>query len=369
MPDFYIGLMSGTSLDGIDACLIDFTDNQYRFVDFYYHPFPSALKNSLKALSNPLQPIMLSDLGTIDHSLGQLFADVSLNLLIKASISPTDITAIGSHGVTVHHAPSSQHPFSCQIGDPNIIAQQTGITTVADFRRRDIAAGGQGAPMVPAFHQYFFSKKFNNLCVLNIGGMANITVLNDRQLLGFDTGPGNTLMDYWTFKHQQQHYDKNGEWAASGKTNQVLLNTLKSDAYFQQAPPKSTGKEYFSPTWLQTTLPVHMSATDVQATLCQLTADSISNAIRQFAPATERTIVCGGGSHNQHLMTLLQHNLEHPVESTAAYGIDPDHVEAAAFAWLARQTINGRPGNLPEATGAEMPVILGGIYPGNNQLN
>ncbi len=364
MPDLYVGLMSGTSLDGVDACLVEFTPNQCHLVGFTFSPFSDQLRNRLKRLCNPQHPVLLSELGMLDVEIGQLFATTTLNLLSQTATATSDVHAIGSHGITLHHSPNGQHPFSTQIGDPNTIAECTGITTIADFRRRDMAAGGQGAPLVPAFHQYFFNRNGEDICILNIGGIANITLLNPNKTLGFDTGPGNTLMDSWTFQHHQKHYDSNGEWAASGNINSALLNTFKSDPYFQLPPPKSTGKEYFSAHWLQNFNLNGIASKDVQASLCKLSADTISDAIKKYAPNTQRTLVCGGGCHNLHLMSLLQEALPHPVESSENFGIDPDHVEAAAFAWLAWQTLQNQPGNLPQATGAKAPVVLGGIYPG-----
>ncbi len=365
MPDLYIGLMSGTSLDGIDAGLVDFSQNRCQIVDFIYQPFPPAFKQQLANLSHAGRAIYLHDYGKLDQQLGEMFAETTLKLLHKNHLEAQQISAIGSHGLTTHHAADSEHPFSLQIGDPNIIAEQTGITTVADFRRRDIAAGGQGAPLVPAFHQYLFAEH-QPVCVVNIGGIANISYLDEGKTLGFDTGPGNTLMDYWINKRLGKPFDDNGRWAKSGHVCNALLNQLKSDPYFSLAPAKSTGKEYFSPDWLEKHLTQvdRLADNDIQATLCQLSADTICEAIKHYAPACNRVIVCGGGSHNSHLMALLQQNLHCPVSDSRPYGIDADQVEAIAFAWLARQTINQLPGNICSATGAKHPVVLGGIYPG-----
>lgn len=370
VPELYIGLMSGTSLDGIDAGLVDFSDGKIRLVAFHYQPFSAELRRRIHLISQPDQAVLLKDYGSLDALLGQLFAEAIQILLNKAKIPASAIKAIGSHGQTVYHAPEPECGFSLQIGDPNRIAEITGITTIADFRRRDIAVGGQGAPLVPAFHQAVFADNTQAGTVLNIGGIANITVLEGNNVLGFDTGPGNTLMDLWCGQHLNQAYDHGGKWAASGRVEAGLLEALKDDDYFRIAPPKSTGKEYFSPAWLKQKLRPfsELKAEDIQATLCQLSADSIADAIRQYAPRTTEIIVCGGGAHNRQLMTLLQQNLSMPVVSTTEHGIDPDHVEAIAFAWLARQTFNNLPGNLCSVTGAAAPVILGGIYPGKNGL-
>ncbi len=365
MSDLYIGLMSGTSLDGIDAGLVDFSHDKCQIVDFIYRPFSVAFKRQLAHLCHPDHPIYLHEYGKLDHQLGELFAEVTLELLQKNRIKTQQVTAIGSHGLTTHHAPDSQHAFSLQIGDPNIIAEKTGITTIADFRRRDIAAGGQGAPLVPAFHQYLFSKH-QPICIVNIGGIANISFLSDGETLGFDTGPGNTLLDYWIDKNLNNPFDDHGSWAKSGRVCHELLDQLKNDPYFSLAPAKSTGKEYFSPTWLENHLHEfkQLAGNDIQATLCQLTADTICEAINEYARDCNKVIVCGGGSHNDHLMELLQQNLHCPVSDSSPYDIDADQVEAIAFAWLARQTINHQPGNICSATGAQQAVILGGIYPG-----
>lgn len=367
--DFYIGLMSGTSVDGIDAALVNFSDNKTHLLEFSYLPFDSEIQRQIKLISHPDTPVSLKEYGALDTHLGQLFAKSVISLLNKTDIPASSIKAIGSHGQTVYHSPDSQWPFSLQIGDPNIIAEQTGITTVADFRRRDIAANGQGAPLVPAFHQAVFAHPNENRCIVNIGGIANITVLpknKSTSVTGFDTGPGNTLMDCWITKHQQLGYDKNGEWAQSGSINHELVKLLKQDNYFSAAPPKSTGKEYFSLPWLYQYVDADkFNPEDIQATLCFLSASTICDAIKLHAPGTERVLICGGGIHNHYLLQSIQQQLNCPVESTAQYGIDPDHVEAVAFAWLAKQTLNHLPGNLKEVTGAKNSVILGGIYPGS----
>ena len=366
--------MSGTSLDGIDAGLVEFDGDQIKLLAFEYQPFSHSMKKDIQNLSQPGSPVLLNQYGSIDTQLGSLFAQASNSLLKKANIPSSAITAIGSHGQTIYHAPEMPTAFSLQIGDPNIIAEETGITTIADFRRRDIAAGGHGAPLVPAFHQAIFSQIFDlskeNITIVNIGGIANITHLSTNKTIGFDTGPGNTLMDFWIQKNLNKAYDKNGTWAKIGKANPKLVETLKQDPYFSLSPPKSTGKEYFSVTWLNENISQtpDCSAKDIQASLCQFTAETITEAIKQYAPLTDHTLICGGGIHNGYLIELIRNNLTHPVSSTAEFGINPDHVEAMAFAWLARQTINNLSGNLIEVTGAKAPVILGGIYPGKSGL-
>lgn len=371
MPEFYIGLMSGTSLDGIDAALVDFADEKARLVEFEYLPFSAEIQNSIQQLSKPDALISLKNYGAMDARLGHLFADIVNTLLAKTDIPASSVKAIGSHGLTLYHAPEIRFPFSLQIGDPNIIAELSGITTVADFRRRDIAAKGQGAPLVPAFHQAVFHQPDEHRCIVNIGGIANITVLPKHQpaeVIGFDTGPGNTLMDLWIKLQRNQSYDKNGAWAKTGKVAHNLVELLKQDPYFKAPPPKSTGKEYFSLPWVYQYFDAFSyKAEDIQASLCFLTATTICDAIKQYAPDTERVLICGGGIHNDYLLELIQQQLECPIESTELYGLHPDHVEAMAFAWLARQTLNNLPGNLKEVTGAANAVILGGIYPGNKK--
>lgn len=367
MAELFIGLMSGTSVDGIDAALVDFQDHKAQLVEFDYTPFPAELKQRIQTLSSAHARVSLKDYGALDAELGALFAEAVSALLVKAKLPSTAIKAIGSHGLTVYHSPAQPWPFTLQIGDPNVIAERTRIRTVADFRRRDIAAGGQGAPLVPAFHQAVFSHAQEARAIVNIGGIANITVLpasGSGTVLGFDTGPGNTLMDFWIGQHHQKPYDADGAWAASGTPDKDLIERLKQDAYFQASPPKSTGKEYFSPDWLVEKLAdSHYRPEDVQASLCYLTAVTIAEAIQQHAPQTQRALICGGGAHNRSLLQWLSQLLPCPVETTARYGIHPDHVEAMAFAWLARQTLTQQPGNLKEVTGASHDVVLGGIYP------
>ncbi len=368
MAEFYIGLMSGTSVDGIDAALVDLNDNHPRLIAFDYLPFSTELKQQIADLSRANALIALQDYGNMDTQLGVLFADSVERLLTKTGIDRAAITAIGSHGQTMYHAPEGVLPFSLQIGDPNIIAEITGITTVADFRRRDIAAGGQGAPLVPAFHHAVFSDTTEHRVIVNIGGIANITVLPaapSEAVIGFDTGPGNTLMDQWIQQQRNISFDANGAWAKTGNINHALVAQLTQDPYFQAAPPKSTGKEYFSLPWLHQSInTAAFAAEDIQASLCYLTALTICEAINTHAPATQRVLICGGGIHNAFLLQLIEQQLRCQVSSTEAFGLHPDHVEAVAFAWLARQTINQLSGNLKAVTGAKRPVILGGIYQG-----
>lgn len=365
--EYYIGLMSGTSVDGIDAGIYEFSDNQSRVIDFYYQPYTTEIKQKIQSLCTNDRPTYLIDYGELDTQLGMLYAEACLKLLAQAHINARDVKAIGSHGQTLYHSPGSELPFTLQIGDANIISQTTGITTISDFRRRDIAAGGQGAPLVPAFHKAIFSSTKANRVIVNIGGIANLSILPKnitKAVIGFDTGPGNTLMDYWISQHKSCSYDNNGLWAATGKIQPELLKQLKDEPYFSDLPPKSTGTEYFSAKWLNNKLATlsTYSPEDIQRSLCQLTAETIADAVQKFAPVTEQIFLCGGGTHNQTLCHALEVLLKCPIASTETQGVHPDQVESMAFAWLAKQTLNGLTGNLPETTGAKEAVILGGIY-------
>ncbi len=365
--ELYIGLMSGTSLDGIDAVLVDLSEDKMEVIDFEYLPFASEIQHQLHQLSAPNAQVTLQAFGEMDTALGCLFADTVNALLCKTNFAASHIKAIGSHGQTVYHSPLGQFPFTLQIGDPNCIAQHTRITTVADFRRRDIAAGGQGAPLVPAFHHAVFHSINETRCIVNIGGIANVTVLpaeSDSAVMGFDTGPGNVLLNQWIKRHLHHDYDAQGAWAKTGCIHFDLVEKLKSEFYFQAPPPKSTGVDYFSLNWLEAKCETNRYAVeDVQASLTYLTAITICEAIARVAPQTSRILVCGGGVHNHYLMQLLNENAHCVVQSTADFGLHPDHVEAIAFAWLAKQTLNQKTGNLQTVTGARCNVILGGIYP------
>ena len=368
MGELYIGLMSGTSLDGVDAVLVDLTAGLPSLVAASTDPYPVTVRKALLELNRP--QASLERMLELDVRLGELYAQSVERLLQSAGIASSQIMAIGSHGQTIRHLPSDGTIHTTlQIGDPNILAQRTGITTVADFRRRDMAAGGQGAPLVPAFHHAFFHRQGENRVVVNIGGISNITILpgdSTRSVTGFDTGPGNLLLDGWAERHLREPMDEDGTWAASGEVRPALLERMLGDPFFQQPPPKSTGRERFNLAWLDDICDgQNLEPADVAATLCALTATCITQAIRQHAPATERIIVCGGGAHNRTLMTRLA-ELAHPaiVEPSTAHRMAPDWVEAVAFAWLAQRTLQGKPGNLPSVTGAGHEVVLGAIYPG-----
>jgi anhydro-N-acetylmuramic acid kinase len=364
--DYFIGLMSGTSSDGVDAALVEFAPGP-RLHTSHFSAYTASLRTRLLEFAGGrYQGDAVDELGRLDSELGELFATAALVLIDKAGIASTDVHAIGSHGQTVRHRPDGQYRFSMQIADPNIIAARTGIMTVADFRRRDLALGGQGAPLVPAFHSFVFADPGEIRVVINIGGIANITVLpvGNGTVSGFDTGPGNVLMDFWSRRHLHKPHDVNGEFAASGQVNTELLEMLLADDYFARVVPKSTGHEHFNQTWLTARLgDRRLPAADVMATLCELTARSLSDAVNHHAQDAKRVLLCGGGAHNKHLHNRLVKLLPNcTVLSTQAFGVPPDWVEAVAFAWLARETLAGRTGNLPAVTGAERAAVLGAVY-------
>jgi len=364
--EYFIGLMSGTSMDGIDTALVDLSKGSPHLLASLVHPWPEAERQALQDLAAGGH-CSLEALGRLDAIAGERFAEAAIGLLKQAGLTASDICAIGSHGQTLHHAPDGPDGFSLQVGDASRIAERTGITTIADFRRRDIAAGGQGAPLVPAFHQAYLASTVESRAVLNIGGIANLTLLpTQHQTSGFDTGPGNCLMDGWTQAKLGLPYDRDGAWAASGSVHPALLERLLQDPYFTRPAPKSTGTQYFSAQWLA----LHLQALpgippqDIQATLAALTVQSIAQALIASPADIRRLLVCGGGRHNAALMRGLAAALpDVTVAGSESLGLDPDNMEAMAFAWLARQTLAGLPGNLPSVTGACRPVILGAIHP------
>jgi anhydro-N-acetylmuramic acid kinase len=371
MPEYYLGLMSGTSVDGIDAVLVDLGKDRPGVVYARTFDWPEALRQRILRTILDHDAVSVLALGQLHAAIGEQLGNAALAAIEAAGVNRDQVTAIGSHGQTIFHAPGGQHAFSMQSGDANRIAEITGITTVADFRSRDIAAGGQGAPLVPAFHQAVFYDPEVSRAVLNIGGIANLTLLpkQNAAVTGFDTGPGNGLMDAWHQKHRQSHYDRGGAWARTGKISRALLERLLAHPYFAQPPPKSTGRELFNLNWLETVLDStepRSPAEDVQRTLLELTAATIAGSLRHHASDTEQLLVCGGGAHNGLLMQRLAEILA-PVEvtSTERYGLQPDWVEATAFAWLAKRTLEGKPGNLPGVTGARRCVVLGAVYSGN----
>ncbi|MCT8553514.1 anhydro-N-acetylmuramic acid kinase [Glaesserella parasuis] len=363
-----LGVMSGTSLDGVDLALVNFSQTP-KLIAADFTPMPDTLRVALSQLVKKGET-SLQTLGELDHQLALLYADSIQWFLAKHQLNADDIVAVGCHGQTVWHSPKGQYPFTMQIGDMNLLAARTGITTVGDFRRRDIAFGGQGAPLVPAFHQAVFSSPERLTVVLNIGGISNISVLNpNQQTIGYDVGAGNTLLDIWIEKHLGKRYDANGEWARTGKIHSALLALLLDEPFFQLPPPKSTGRELFNLEWLEHKLTQiePLPAEDVQATLVEFTVQSIVQALRQIEnPNAYHSVllVCGGGAKNPLIMERLQtHLIDWQVSTTTEYGLDVDYVEAAAFAWLAYQRIHNLPANLPSVTGATQEVSLGAIFP------
>lgn len=366
-PDWYIGLMSGTSMDGIDAVLVGFGPDGIEHSWRTSHTYPTTLLHQLKALAaNEGTPSML---GEADARLGDAFGNCALAVAAKAGLRPADITAIGSHGQTIQHHPGACPAFTLQIADPNRIAECSGIMTISDFRRRDVAASGEGAPLAPAFHQWLLSNASCTSGLVNLGGIANITLIQDPQKppQGHDTGPANRLMDLWCERRIGMPYDHNGEWAASGTVNECLLAACLEDPYFAKPAPKSTGREDFNEQWLDSrlaSLTDRPQPQDVQRTLLELTAVTVSRDIRAVTPPDE-VFLAGGGAFNPLLAERIGALLpESRVRSSEALGLDPQSVEGAAFAWLARQRLRHDPGNLPSVTGATGPRVLGGVYPG-----
>ncbi len=362
--ELFIGLMSGSSLDGIDAVLVDFPGPAPKLLASHYSPYPHGLAERLLHLHGAGED-ELHRAAVIGNELARLYGQAVLTLLDKAGVAAESIRAIGCHGQTVRHHPAAG--YTLQLGNPALLAELCNICVVADFRSRDIAAGGQGAPLVPAFHRVMFGSDKLHRVILNVGGMANITDLKpDQTITGFDTGPGNVLLDAWTQRHLDRPYDAEGKWAASGKVLPELLKALLSHPYFSSPPPKSCGREQFNLQWLAMVLQgVGADAPDVQATLLELTARSITGAIGRWTSGSpDELIVCGGGAHNGALMARLSGLLPATrVQASSAYGVDADWVEAIAFAWLARQAVTGRPGNLPAVTGSAGPRVLGAIHP------
>lgn len=365
MSDLYIGLMSGTSLDGADGVLVDFSDGGISVLAAATESFPAQFRAELLALNSPSDN-ELHRAAIAGRQLATVYAKV-VQLLLKAAPGP--VQAVGAHGQTVRHQPQKDAGYTLQLNNPALLAELTGIDVVADFRSRDVAAGGQGAPLVPAFHQSVFGQAGSTVCVLNIGGISNISVLPGNTtdpVLGFDCGPGNALMDAWCQQHIGQPFDAAGAWAASGKLIPALLENLLDDSYFLKRPPKSTGRDLFSPHWLAEKLAPFSTvlAADIQNTLAEFTAQACILDVRSYANNSKKLIVCGGGAFNLHLLRRLQAGLpQQRVVSSDLHGLPPLQVEAAAFAWLARQTMHRLPGNLASVTGAAGPRILGAIYP------
>jgi len=340
MANFYVGLMSGTSMDGIDAALVSFGENSVELRATHSEPYSKALRNALISAAREPLSVELDLSGALDRQVGEAFLTAAMSVIKKAGVDKGDVKTIGSHGQTLRHQPNIAKPFSLQIGDADIIAAGTGIETVANFRTADIDAGGQGAPLVPPFHQWLFASDEGTRVVVNVGGIANITILpsGTADVTGFDTGPGNGLMDAWVHRHHGYSFDNNGDWACSGVVSESLLVAFLNDPYFALPPPKSTGFEYFNPEWLAKFDVNEHDTASVQATLCELSARTISDAIKTHAPDAHEVFICGGGSHNTNLMQRIASNLpQAEIASTTAVGLDPDWVEAVAFAWIGKR--------------------------------
>jgi anhydro-N-acetylmuramic acid kinase len=356
----YIGVMSGTSLDAVDVVLCEIDAMGCRLKASLEYPFRAALKEAVLEMIDG--PVSLERVGMVDHQLGVLFADAINAMLFQENIAADSVTAIGLHGQTLWHAPEGANPFSMQLGDPNIVSTVTGISVVADFRRKDIALGGQGAPFAPAFHAFLFGRQNIPTVVVNIGGMANITNLGEI-VVGYDTGPGNVLMDLWYARHHQGSFDYDGEWARSGTVDEEWLGVMLEDGYFRQEPPKSTGREHFNESWMHAHAPVLslMRPEDVQATLCELTVRSICDEVAKFSP--RRLLVCGGGARNGYLMERLAATLPAcDVSPTDALEVSSEYLEAMAFAWLAYKRLHNESVALSSVTGARSNAVLGGVY-------
>ena len=377
MHIYFIGLMSGTSLDGADGVLVDFSSGALRVLAAATEPFDNSFRAELLALNTPTHN-ELHRAARAGNQLAGAYARVVYQLLEQAAtqgISAAQIEAIGAHGQTVRHLPqqtskeASGAGYTIQLNNPSLLAELTGIAVVADFRSRDVAAGGQGAPLVPAFHQSVFGRTDRVVTVLNLGGIANLSVLpadGKGEILGFDCGPGNALMDAWCQQHTGKPFDAGGAWAASGKLLPALLASLLEEPYFAAPPPKSTGRDLFSMAWLAAKLAPFSAERpqDIQNTLTELTASAFISCVSSYGKDSIELVVCGGGAFNTHLMGRLKTGLPSmQVLSSDAHGLPPLQVEAAAFAWLARQAVSRQPGNLASVTGAAGPRVLGAIYP------
>ena len=357
--ELYIGVMSGTSLDGIDIALCEIDDTSCKLIKAKEYPFDETLKDEI--LDIIANSVNIKQIGTIDIKLGHLYANAINDFMQTNSLDKNNIKAIGLHGQTLWHAPEGDFPFSMQLGDANSVVAKTGLKTVADFRGMDIAHGGQGAPFAPAFHQFLFGSLKGNIAVLNIGGMANITLLQ-KELKGWDTGCGNVLLDMWISQTQQKPYDKDGAFAKSGTLNTELLGAMLGDAYFKKQPPKSTGREYFNQTWLANYLPLFntISDNDIQRTLLELTAKSVANDINDTQ--TNKLILCGGGSKNSFLMQRLNTLTACEIIISDTLGVSSDYLEAMAFAWFAYKRVHEEVVALHSVTGAKKDALLGAIY-------
>ena len=358
MSEYYIGVMSGTSLDGIDISLCSIDDKECKELHFQEYPYDAMLKaDILQSISNPLT---LKEFGTLDTKLGIMYLNALREFLEEFNIDAQELKAIGLHGQTLWHEPDARYPFSMQLGNASVVAKGLGVTVVSDFRSGDIANGGQGAPLTPAFHQFIFGESFENAAVLNLGGIANLTLLGDN-LLGFDLAPANILLDLWIQRHQGKKYDAQGVWAQSGRVDETLLKHFLQEDFFQLSPPKSTGRELFNASWLENKLQgFELQPEDVQATLLELSSKVISDAVKKQKVQT--LLVCGGGAKNSFFLKSLAQKLPSvEIQVTDALGVNGDALEAMAFAWFAKKCMGDEVVHLKSVTGAKKDSILGVI--------
>ncbi|MFZ9036274.1 MAG: anhydro-N-acetylmuramic acid kinase [Francisellaceae bacterium] len=360
----YIGIMSGTSMDAIDCVICEFDDDGCHIIAAHSFTYPKAIKQQIRAIFADNNRLSLSQFGQLDQELAARYGDCVNTLLEQQNIKAEDIAAIGCHGQTIYHAPNETRPFSIQLGNGHRLAAMTGIATITDFRMSDMCHGGQGAPLVPAFHQAFFADRHKRRIICNIGGIANISILDPNgSYSGFDTGPGNTLVDQWINLHQQKPFDENGRWAEGGKIIKPLLSDMLDDPYFKRLPPKSTGLDYFNQSWLRVFLTQNHDLQDVQATLLELTAISIASAINAASTSRDEIYLCGGGTNNNRLIERLSHHLEcQNINPSTQLGIDTQWVEASCFAWLAKNHISAKPTAFMKVTGANKNTIAGVLY-------
>ena len=363
-PELYVGIMSGTSLDGVDAALVELSGGQVQLICTHYQAYGQPLKDALLALHYPANNELHQSL-LIGNELARRYAAATLALLQKKDISPDQVRAVGCHGQTIRHRP--EYGYTVQLGNAALLVELTGITAISDFRSRDIAAGGQGAPLVPAFHDKVLRHTDIHRVIVNVGGISNLTDLPpNRPATGFDCGPGNLLMDAWCMQHLGKPFDDRGTWAATGKVLPELLERMLNEAFFALPPPKSSGRDLFNMAWLQDKLQGDERAEDVQASLLELTCSTTAQAIKEHCVGVQEIYLCGGGAHNQALHDRLAAMLpDSTMQTTNVLGVDSDYLEAIAFAWLAQQTLHGQTANLPLVTGAKHPCVLGAIYPGN----
>lgn len=366
MHDLYVGLMSGTSVDSVDAVVVDFSKNKIKILNQDCYEIPYLIKKEI--LDNTKSStINKKEITRLDKELGELFSRVINDVLKKTNLNHKQIKAIGSHGQTIKHSPNSKPPFSLQIGDPSIIAKKCKIPTVGDFRSGDVLSGGQGAPLAPLFHNYLLNLKKEDSLVINIGGIANISVLKtgSQDVIGYDIGPGNCLLDSWARFSKKGEFDKGGKWASTGKLNKRLLNIFLKEAYFEKDFPKSTGTDFFNIEWIKRKLKIlgsFLKNKDVQATLLELTSKTIYLEIKKFNLSTNNIYICGGGIHNKELISNLENKLGCKTHSTQRLNINPDFMEAVCFAWLAKQRLNNITFELSNLTGSKGKVFLGRIW-------